>query len=168
VITHFIKPSDEQDLARCAIIFPLFVGLSLLVPLAAGSLLHFFFPIIPTALAFGTPFALWVAWTLFSGFQVIRLIRASPVRRVSPAVFHSIQVFTVIVFISHGLLYRNLTQFDLSIWLIVFEFALLVFFISYFLLAAFTRTPIPWHAFTGFFIVCASLYFSLSLFNARN
>jgi hypothetical protein len=166
VITHFIKPSEEQDLARCAVIFPLFVGLSLLVPLAAGSMLHFFFRALPMQWAFGMPFCAWLAWMFFSVLQVIRLIRNSSVRCVSPAIFHSIQAFAVIAFIADRLLYQDLTRFHLTIWLICMEFALFVFFIAYFLLAACTQTRIPWHAFTGFAIVCASLYFGLSDFNA--
>ena len=160
MITHFIKPSEEQNLVRCAVIILLCSLFTLIAPFAAAGGLRFLFRRLPLVWCFVIPFSVWAVYFISQCRTVIRLIRTAPHCDTSPAALHKIQAVAIILFVADLSLHRTLTSQDLSWWLISVDVALLAFFISYFLLAAVSRMRVPWHSFTGFMVVCASLYFA--------
>lgn len=166
VITHFIKPAEEQNLVRCAVIILLCSLFTLIAPFVVAGLLRFLFPKLPEVWCFVIPFTLWAAWLFSQCRSVIHLVRTTAFCDTSPTALHSIQAVAIITFVTHLSARGALNQQFLSWWIISVDFGLFAFFISYFLLAASSRMRLPWHSFLGFVAVCASLYFTLSSANS--
>ncbi len=139
---------------------------TLIAPFAAAGGLRFLFRGLSLVWCFVIPFSVWAVCFISQCRAVIRLIRTAPHCDTSPAALHKIQAVAIILFVADLSSHGALNDQFLSWWIISVDFALLAFFLSYFLLAAFSRMRLPWHSFLGFIVVCASLYFSLSSANS--
>lgn len=160
MITHFIKPAEEQNLVRCAVIILLCSLFTVVAPFAAAGGLRFVFRQLPLELCFAIPFTLWAAYLISQCRRVIGMIRSASFCDTSPSALHVIQGVAILLFALNMALGGHLTGEMLSIWVICVDCALFAFFIAYFLLAAFSRMRIPWHSYLGFLIVCGALYYA--------
>ena len=161
MITHFIKPSDQQNLVRCAVIILLWSLFTVIAPFAVAGGLRFLFRSLPLIWCFIIPFSVWAIYLISQYRAVIHLVRTARRCDTSPAALHLIQAVAIIMFFANLSFHGTLNDQFISWWLISVDSALLVFFLSYFLLAACSRMWIPWHSYIGFLVVCASLYFTL-------
>ncbi len=158
MIERFVRPARRRNLAQCAVIFPLFTGLAIVVPLFLYAAWCAWLPPNASGWLRGVPFWLWMVWVVAQWLTLVRLVRAEPERTTKVGVFHSIQVVCLVFFALHLLATTGgLNQQFLTIWGICVEVAMVVFFVNYFLLALWTRTRMPWHAATAFASVVGTL-----------
>ena len=166
MIGHFVKPHHRHDLAHCAVIFPLAMGLSILLPLAAYGIWASWLPPFASGWTRGLPFWLWMAWVVAQWITLVRLIRAAGERSNAVGVFHRIQGCALLLAAAHLCLTGGrIDRSFFTIWTVCVETAMIVFYINYFLLALWTQTRVSWHAVAGFVVVVGALALEIWLSN---
>jgi hypothetical protein len=156
---QLFKPNEEQDLARMAVILPLLSLLSLMLPAALLSFLGFFLPERVCKLILIFFLLAWLFWVVALWLRAVKIVRQAKTRKVSQVAFHVLQAFGII-YMGLNFYVRGERWMYFSCWLVCLDVALAVFYLSYFLLAMFSGTKIPWHAASGFGIVCLSLIYA--------
>lgn len=157
MISLLIKSGEEQNLAKLSVVLPLATMMCLLLP---GTLiiapLQLF---LPEQFCLLVLFVFLIAWFVFvvaMWIRAIKLIRLAHVRNVSTVVFHLLQIGGIILGGMRIFFAQENWNF-FFMWLVCLDVALVAFYLSYFTLATCTFTKIPWHAVTGFLIVCLTL-----------
>ena len=156
---QLFKPNEEQDLARMAVILPFLSLMSLVLPAALLSLPGLFLPENVYELILIFFLLAWLYWVAALWLRAVKIVRQAQTRKVSPAAFHVLQAFGII-YMGLNFYVRGERWMYFSCWLICLDVALAVFYLSYFILALFAWIKIPWHAASGFGIVCLSLIYA--------
>ena len=161
MIKRLIRQNEEQSLARLAIVLPL-ASLCYWIPtVVVLAPLQLF---LREEICGVVLLVFFMAWPVYIGvlwFRAIKVIRQAKVRETSPAIFHVLQIFSIVWAIC-AIFPRDLGWDFLTQWLAIMDVALAIFYLSYFLLALVTLTKIPWHATTGCGIVFLSLIYATS------
>ena len=159
MISYFLKPRHRHSLARCAVVFPLYAGLLLIVPIVAyRPWTSYLLPPTATGWLLGLPFWLWMGWVAFEWVRLVLLVRAQPVRSSSISALFAVGIICLVfVPLDMLVLERHIDMAILNIWLVAVETALLVFFMNYFLLALCTWTRVPWQAAVCFLLIVGCL-----------
>ena len=156
MIKWLVKEGEEQDLAWLAIVLPL-ASLCLWIPgILVLAPLRFFLPEQACGLVLLAFLVGWAVFVFSMWRQAIKILQQAKVCRVSPWVFHLLQWLSFLL-IAANILIKQWAWSLFFQWVVCMDIALATFYVSYFLLALTTRTKIPWHAATGFGIVCLSL-----------
>ena len=152
MIGLFIRPGRRHDLAQCAVVFPLFVALSILVTLAIYNAWAAWLP------SSAPSFWLWAGWVVTQWLTLVRLVCAEPRRSKPVQVFYRVQAVGLVLFAVDILAKSG--RFDerfAGTWAICVEVALVAFFLNYFLLAVWTWTRISRHALANFAVTVSVL-----------
>ena len=156
MIGRFAKNPDETNLAELAILFPLISGISLLGVVAIIAIMDVFWPAKPTWVA-SIPLVVCLLWITWLWIFIVQSIRTSRIRHTSPNVFTVLQFCAIGFMILEMILRLNYDQQFFSVWVMLLDLFLLVFYINFFLFALFSWTKVPLSAVTGFIVVCLSL-----------
>ncbi len=162
MIGFFLKPQYRQDLASCAVIFPLFAIISLSMPLFGYMAWKTVVPPDAPEWLLGVPFWLWLTWLAMQWFSLVQIIRAEPRRTNSVGVFHLIQAaFLAMAFVIPAVSNEIHDLSYLPMMFVCVETAVLIFLVNYFLLALGTWTRPSWHAVSALALAVASSFYEL-------
>jgi hypothetical protein len=159
MIKRLIKQNEKQNLAWLAIVLPL-ASLCFWIPSALVlAPLQFFLPEHAYEVLLLIFLVAWTGYVMAIWLRAIKVIKEAKIREVSPGIFHFLQVLGVVLFGANILAKGEDKNFFFQ-WVVCMDVALAIFYLSYFLLAIFTLTKIPWHAITGLGIVFLSLMYA--------
>ena len=162
MIGYFVKPQYRQDLATCAVIFPLFTIVSLSLPLFGYAAWKTVVSPDASEAVLGVPFWLWLAWVALQWFELVRILRSEPHRSNSVGVFHTIQAAFLGIALIVPVISSKIEELSmLPTMFICVESALFIFLVNYFLLALGTWTRPSWHAVSALGIALASLTYEI-------